>query len=138
MNSNLLIYPLFAMALLPGIILILLAYHRIVATKQGLIEPNYIELSSAEKAPPLIVKLTHNLSNLFEFPVLFYVAACLIISTNTTDLLFVWMSWSYVSIRYVHTIIHVTYNYVPHRLVVHMLSDIVLIAIWMRMLINAL
>ncbi len=138
MSNNLLIYPLFAMAILPGTILLLLTYHRLVAIKEGLLKANYLEETGAENAPALIVKLTHNLSNLFEFPVLFYVAACIIIATNSVDQPYIWMSWTYVTIRYIHTLVHVTYNYVPHRATIHMISDIVLITLWVRLFINAL
>ena len=126
------------MVILPGIILLLITYHRAIAIKNGLLKANYLEQGDAEKAPALIVKLTHNLSNLFEFPILFYVAACIIIATNSVDQQYIWISWAYVTIRYIHTLIHVTYNYVPHRATIHMISDIVLIALWVRVFVNAL
>jgi len=137
MNSNELIYPMFALAFLSASILILIAYYRSKAVKAGIIELNYLEKGDAEKAPETIVKLTHNLSNLFEFPVLFYVVVCVIIATDSIDQVYVWLSWVYVIIRYVHSVIHITYNYVPHRATIHLLGSLVLVALWVRLLVGS-
>ena len=138
MSSNHLIYPMFALALLTGTILLLITLQRFIAIRKGILKPNYLEEEGAEKAPQNIVKLTHNLNNLFEFPILFYVVCCVIIATDRVDQLYVWFAWFYVFIRYVHSLIHTTYNYVPHRAMIHMVSDMVIIALWVRLFIASL
>ena len=137
-SSNVLVYPLFVMAILPGTILLLLTYHRALAIRKGLLEAHYLEDRGAEHAPPLIVKLTHNLNNLFEFPVLFYVAVCIIITTHNVDAVYAAIAWAYVAVRYVHTLVHISYNNVTHRAAIHMISDIILIFLWVRLFVNAL
>jgi len=129
-------YPLFVMAALPGVILVLLFYFRLKAVLDGKVDPHYLENQGAESAPPIVVKLTHNLSNLFEFPILFLVVGVLLISLQKVDDLYISIAWSYVVLRYIHSTIHITYNRVLHRSSVHFLSDIVLITIWVRLLIQ--
>lgn len=40
------------------------------------------------------------------------------------------LAWAYVALRAVHSVIHITYNGVTHRLVAFALSNVVLIALW--------
>jgi len=132
MDQTNMIYPLFAMAALPGIVLLLLFYFRLNAVLEGKVGSHYLEVQGAEAAPPIIVKLTHNLANLFEFPVLFHAAGILSIVTHTVDETQIVLAWFYVGFRYVHSAIHITYNKVIHRSSVHFVSDIILIFLWFR------
>jgi len=85
MDQESMVYPLFAMAVLPGVILVLLFYFRLMAILEGKIEPHYLEKHGAESAPPIVVRLTHNLSNLFEFPILFLVTGVLLVTLHKVD-----------------------------------------------------
>ena len=73
-----------------------------------------------------------NLRNLFEIPVLFYFATAVIIFSDRADGTFIAMSWAFVLLRYLHSIIHLSYNRIAHRFVVYALSSLVLWAIWFR------
>jgi len=136
MTQDSLFYPMFVMAALPGVILVLLFYFRLKAVLDGKVEPHYLENQGVESAPLIVVRLTHNLSNLFEFPVLFFIAGVILISLQKVDDLYISMAWSYVVLRYIHSAIHITYNRVLHRSSVHFLSDVILIAFWVRLLIQ--
>ncbi|MEI9932051.1 MAG: MAPEG family protein [Rhizomicrobium sp.] len=46
------------------------------------------------------------------------------------DRTFLYLAWSYVALRTVHTLIQVTYNNVNHRLIPFTLSNFVVIAMW--------
>ena len=133
MDQATIIYPLFAMAALPGIVLLLLFYFRLNAVLEGKVGSHYLETQGAEAAPPIVVKLTHNLANLFEFPVLFHAAGILSIVTHTVDETQVVLAWFYVAFRYVHSAIHITYNKVIHRSSAHLVSDVILVFLWFRM-----
>jgi len=43
------------------------------------------------------------------------------------------LAWTYVASRYLHSIIHVTYNQVMHRFAVFIFSSFVLLAFWVRL-----
>lgn len=74
-----------------------------------------------------------NLKNLFELPVLFYVAVLLTLVLMIQDRLLVQLVWGYVALRYVHSLIHCTYNRVMHRFIAYAASCLVLMIIWARL-----
>ena len=74
-----------------------------------------------------------NLKNLFELPLLFYVAALLSMVLMIQDQFLVELAWGYVALRYVHSFVHCTYNRVMHRFMAYAASCIVLIFIWARL-----
>ncbi len=74
-----------------------------------------------------------NFMNLFEMPVLFYVAILLALILLVQDPVLVIFSWLYVALRIVHSIIHTTYNTVMHRFWAYALSCGVLLGLWVRL-----
>jgi hypothetical protein len=74
-----------------------------------------------------------NLKNLFELPLLFYVAALLSMVLMIQDQFLVELAWGYVALRYIHSFVHCTYNRVMHRFMAYAASCIVLIFIWARL-----
>ena len=74
-----------------------------------------------------------NYANLFESPVLFYIAILLTLLLMVQDSILVILSWTYVTSRYIHSFIHITYNQVMHRFSVFIFSSFVLLAIWVRL-----
>jgi hypothetical protein len=71
--------------------------------------------------------------NLLEIPLLFYVACITLYVTRHVDAPAVWLAWAYVALRAVHSLVHLTYNNVIHRLVVFALSNVILLALWVRL-----
>lgn len=74
-----------------------------------------------------------NLKNLFELPVLFYVAVLLALVLMIQDQLLVQLAWGYVALRYVHSLVHCTYNRVMHRFIAYAASCLVLVFMWARL-----
>jgi len=74
-----------------------------------------------------------NFMNLFEMPVLFYVAILLALILLVQDPVLVIFSWLYVALRIVHSIIHTTYNTVMHRFWAYALSCGALLGLWVRL-----
>jgi hypothetical protein len=68
--------------------------------------------------------------NLIELPVLFYVVCLMFYVTGRTSMDAVWIAWIYVGLRALHSLIHLTYNNVMHRLSVFAVSNLVLIWLW--------
>ncbi|MBI3899671.1 MAG: MAPEG family protein [Gammaproteobacteria bacterium] len=77
-----------------------------------------------------VVKTTRHFANLFEMPVLFYLACVLCLVVGLTSGALVVLSWLYVIFRILHATIHLTYNNVRHRLAAFVASNICLIGIW--------
>lgn len=76
--------------------------------------------------------------NQLEMPMLFYVAVILAIITSAADDSMTALAWIFAILRVVHAVIHTTYNKVPHRFIVFILSNLVLLAIWVRLALHIL
>ena len=74
-----------------------------------------------------------NLKNLFEMPILFYAGMLLSMVLMIQDLLLVQLAWGFVALRFIHSIVHCTYNRVMHRFVAYLASCLVLMLIWARL-----
>ncbi len=79
-----------------------------------------------------------NYRNLFEAPVLFYVALVAAFASMQVTAVTLGLAWAYVALRYVHSYIHCGYNRVGHRLYVFLASNVVLWALWLVLLIGLL
>ena len=90
------------------------------------------KLSSRAKVQALLSddSAANNFNNLLEMPVLFYVLVALIIALDTTPGVISLLSWFFVGLRVVHSIIHITYNTVLHRFYVYVASGFTLWIAW--------
>ncbi len=79
-----------------------------------------------------------NLKNLFELPVLFYVAVMLALVLMIQDRFLVQLAWGYVALRYIHSLVHCTYNRVMHRFTAYAASCLILMLIWARLAVYVL
>lgn len=134
MNAEIaLTYPLFALVLLKAVVWFLQGQLRIASVRSGVVDVDAFRLEPDDELPESIVRSGRNYLNLFELPTLFYVAVLLILFFNMADQSFVVLAWSYVLLRTVHSIIHLTYNNVRHRFFAFLLSCVVLWLIWGRL-----
>ena len=74
-----------------------------------------------------------NFKNLFEMPVLFYLAVLLSLIMLIQDQVLVQLAWGFVLLRATHSLIHCTYNRVLHRFAAYIASCIVLALMWFRL-----
>lgn len=65
--------------------------------------------------PEDVVKVSNNIANQFQTPVLFYVLAILFHITNSVSTPALVLAWVYVISRFIHAYIHIGSNYVPAR-----------------------
>src|SRR5205085_919106 len=71
-----------------------------------------------------------NYMNLLEIPTLFYVGSLMFFIAGSVDTLVLTTAWIYVGLRIIHSLIHVTYNNIRHRLIPFAMSNIVLATYW--------
>lgn len=122
--------PVFAMVALTGFSLFRLGFARMRAVRRREASLRYYATFQDGREPDHIRVLARHYDNLFEAPLLFYVAAVLVLVTGTEGALTVGLAWAYVVLRGIHTVIHTTTNDVPWRFRVFGLSWIVLLALW--------
>lgn len=87
--------------------------------------------------PEQAQKVSNAFDNQFQLPVLFYVACFLAIALTAT-LLEVLLAFAFVVTRYVHAVIHVTTNNVPHRFAAYTAGLVVLCLFWVDLLVRLL
>lgn len=126
---NQLIWPLFAMALLSSLVWLRLFVTRIGEMKRRQIHPQQVA-TSVQTSLLEDTRAADNFRNLFELPVLFYVASLLAIHLNLENVVLLVLAWAFVALRFLHSYIHCTYNRVMDRFRVYLVSGIVLWAFW--------
>jgi hypothetical protein len=122
--------PCAAMVALTGLVWLRAVYERVAECRARGIAPQSLA-SSRDTAR--ILKNTQaldNFTNLFEFPVLFYVLCLAMVATDMDTAGYVTAAWVFVALRAAHSLIHVTYNRVFHRFVAWMLGAAWLFAMW--------
>ena len=129
-----LLLPLLAQVLLTLIVMYTMARQRVNEMKRKKIHPQRVDnRRDSSKLFRDSAASLDNYHNQFEAPVLFYVAILLTLVLMRQDQVIVVLAWTYVGLRYAHSIIHITYNRVMHRFIVFMISGVVLFAIWIRL-----
>ena len=124
--------PIFVQVLLVFILMIWMAKERQTAIRRGVVHPRDIALREP-KWPPKAMQVANCFSNQFEIPVLFYVVTIVALITRQADILFVFLSWLFVILRYVHAFVHTTSNRVPRRGLVYGLGVLVVMALWVEL-----
>jgi len=129
-----LLLPLLAQVALTFIVMIIMYRKRVSEMKTERIHPQQIKTRHESKA---LLKTSapaaDNFSNLFELPALFYLAIILTLTLLVQDGILVALAWLFVASRYLHSIIHVSYNNVMHRFLVFVFGGFVLFAYWLRL-----
>ncbi len=128
MSYQMILAPLFVQVLLTLFVGYGLAGNRFravtrddVAGPVTLREPNW---------PAYVRKFEYNYQNQFELPVLFYLLTVLAIITRHADLFFVLMAWVFVTLRLLHTLVHVTNNKIRIRGAFFFAGALVLTIMW--------
>ena len=130
------LFPVFAMALITFVVGPLVLTTRINSVKNGVVHIEYYETFQGGKPPASVLQTTRHWSNLYEAPTLFYIACLMAFSLQLESTLILALAWLYVAVRLVHSVIHLTYNRVYHRLTAFLTSQFILIAIWILIFIE--
>ncbi|MDT8320381.1 MAG: MAPEG family protein [Xanthomonadales bacterium] len=129
-----LLLPLLAQVLLTFTVWVYLYVRRLLEIRHKGIHPQALQDRSvsqaifSDSAGP-----SNNLQNLFEMPLLFYVAVLLSLTLMVQDAMLVRLAWGFVVLRTLHSIVHCSYNRVMHRFVAYAFSCLFLLFIWVRL-----
>jgi len=126
--------PLLAQVLLTFSVWVYLYAWRIPEIQRKGIDPQRLrDRAVAHELLPDSANASNNLKNLFEMPVLFYVAVLLSLVLLIQDRSLVLLAWGFVVARIAHSAIHCTYNNVTHRFIAYLVSCLFLLFIWIRL-----
>lgn len=129
-----LMLPLLLMVLLTFIVWFRMYYLRLGEMQEKGIDPQAVATrGQASAALTRSAAASDNLMNLFEMPVLFYLAIVLALILLLQDPVLVAFAWLYVLLRAVHSFIHTGYNNVLHRFWVYFASCAALFMLWARL-----
>jgi hypothetical protein len=131
MNAHLILFPILVMVLLTAIVAGVMFRRRVAAMKSERIHPQKVALSTQMSTLISDTRASDNFRNLFEMPVLFYVALLTIFSANIASLAYLLLAWCYVAARHVHSYLHCGSNRVMHRFYAFATSCFLLLAIWL-------
>lgn len=130
MNTGFIFLPAVAMVLLTILVTFRMFGERVRQMKADKIPFREIPSSSQMATRFVDTRAADNYRNLFEAPVLFYLALVVAFVAGQVTPLIIGLAWGYVGLRYVHSFIHCGYNRVRHRLYVFFASNLVLWALW--------
>jgi hypothetical protein len=85
---------------------------------------------SADAYPDDVRKVSNNMRNQFETPLIFFALLGIATFVGATSALMAVLAWCYFATRIVHTAIHTTTNYVPYRFYAFLAGVIALILMW--------
>lgn len=130
MDARDLLLPGFAMAALTMLVMFRMGFERLSQLARERIHPQAVATSAQMSARIKDSRAADNFRNLFELPVLFYLALVVGVSLDLASPLTVGLAWAFVALRVVHSAIHCSYNKVRHRFAVYVLGALVLWTLW--------
>ena len=122
--------PAFAMAVLTLVVWLRMYTTRVAQMKRERIHPQSIATSAQAAARLTDSRAADNFRNLFELPVLFYLALVVAALTGQGGPLVLGLAWLFMALRVLHSAIHCTYNKVMHRFQAYAAGGIVLWILW--------
>ncbi len=130
MPQDAIFMPMGALALLTFLVLILIPLRRFRAGFAGQIVRDDFKYGESANVPGHVSIPNRNYMNLLEMPVLFYVICLMLFVSGRVDAIFLDLAWVYVALRVLHSLVHITYNNIIHRLTLFALSNFVVTAMW--------
>jgi len=129
-NASNIVLSCLALVILTAAVGARLLYCRVREMRRKRIHPQAAATSVQLAARLEDVQAADNFRNLFEVPVLFYALCALALATSHTPAWLVSGAWSYIALRFLHSVIHCTYNKVMHRLAAFLASFALLVGLW--------
>lgn len=88
----------------------------------GLDPKQMTPLELARLSPPQVSNPSDNLKNLFELPTVFYAVVLYLYVTNQVDTEYLWAAWGFFLFRALHSAVHCTFNFIPLRFALYVIS----------------
>jgi hypothetical protein len=130
MLNHAIFLPALAMVALTFTVLAVMFRRRVAQMKRDRVHPQTVATSQQTAVLFTDVAPADNFRNLFEMPVLFYLAVVVAAMTDQVTMPVLVLAWGYVFARVLHSAIHCTYNKVMHRFRAYALSVFLLLALW--------
>ena len=135
MHSSLNYYlaPLLIQVALPYLVAALILITRLSDILGSGTPRSFYENYSGVGGPEMVQRTTNQLTNQFEFPVLFLTLIALAVTGDVRDGMLLTMAWAFAASRWLHAVVHLAVNVLWIRMAVFMVSNLVLLGMWIRL-----
>jgi hypothetical protein len=130
LNPHLIFGPVFAMLALVVVVTVLTFRERVRQFKAQRLHPQKVPTRAEFAQAVKDTRCADNFANLFETPVLFYVACIGLFVTQTVSAPALALAWAYVLLRVAHSWVHCGGNHVMTRFKLFAASLLALLALW--------
>ena len=128
MDQTVIFNPFFATMLLTLLVWVYMYVRRLSFIFSKRLDPKQMTPSELARLTPSQVSTpSDNLKNLFEMPTVFYAVVLHIYVTNKVDAVYVAAAWTFFLFRALHSVVHCTFNFIPLRFVLYVISAM---AVW--------
>lgn len=138
MQPTMIFLPAAAMVLLTAVVTFRMFFERVGQMKAERIPFRDIPSGSQMAARFADTRAADNYRNLFEAPVLFYLALVVAFASGHVTPLTLGLAWSYVALRAAHSVVHCGYNRISHRFYLFLASNVLLWILWIVLLVGLL
>jgi hypothetical protein len=123
MNQTIIFQPFLATMLLTLVVWIYMYGRRLPFIFWSGLDPKKMTpLELARLSPPQVSTPSDNLKNLFELPTIFYAVVLYIFVTHQVDASYVGAAWGFFVFRALHSVVHCTFNFIPLRFLLYVIS----------------
>jgi hypothetical protein len=123
MDQTVIFQPFIATMLLTLVVWVYMYGRRLPFIFSSGLDPKQMTpLELARRSPPQVSNPSDNLKNLFELPTVFYAAVLYLNATHQVDRAYLVAAWGFFLFRALHSVVHCTFNYIPLRFVLYVIS----------------
>jgi hypothetical protein len=123
MDQTVIFRPFFATMILTLAVWVYMYARRLpFIFSRGLDPKQMTPLELARLSPPQVSNPSDNLKNLFELPTIFYAIVLYLFVSNQVDAAFVNAAWGFFLFRALHTVVHCSFNFIPLRFALYVIS----------------
>lgn len=123
MNQTAIFQPFLATMVLTLAVWLYMYCRRLSFIFSSGLEPKQMTpLELARHSPPQVSNPSDNLKNLCELPTAFYALALYLFATDQVDWVYVSAAWGFFLFRVMHSVVHCTFNFIPLRFAVYVIS----------------
>jgi hypothetical protein len=126
MNSNLILWPVLVQITLTWVMFILLGIRKTQDIKSGKVDRAKTALDNKAWSES-VIKVSNNIANQFQTPILFYTLCFIIFSLNIVTTAVLVLAWLFVISRIMHAYVHIGSNHVPYRMNIFLFGCVALI-----------
>ena len=132
MNQADIFAPFIGVMLLTLVIWLYMYAMRIPFIMRSKLTPQQLTpLEFTRLSPPQVLNPSDNLKNLFELPTIFYAVVLYLYATQQVDAAYLMAAWMFFGFRVLHSVVHCTFNLVPLRFWLYVISAM---ALWFMVL----